>query len=72
MGVLGGAFFDVSTLPETFQPITRLSVIRWSSEGFTRLSQGNSDIFLNIVWLLILGAILFTLGMVIFNRRQDV
>ncbi|MDX2077348.1 MAG: ABC transporter permease [bacterium] len=72
MGLLGGAFFNVDSLPSVFAPITRLSVIRWSSEGFTRLSQGNNDILLNVLWLLVIGAILFTLGMVIFNRRQDV
>ncbi len=69
MGVVGGAFFDVSLLPDI---LTRFSVVRWSTEGFTRLSQGNSDILLNVGWLLIIGAVLFTLGMVIFTRRQDV
>jgi len=72
MGVLGGAFFSVETLPEAIQPITRLSIIRWSTEGFTRLSVGNNDILLNLLWLLILGGVLFMAGTVIFNRRQDI
>lgn len=72
MGVLGGAFFSVDQLPETLQPITRLSVIRWSTEAFTRLSQGNSDIMLNLVWLLGLGGVMFLFGLILFNRRQDV
>lgn len=72
MGVLGGAFFNVASLPETIQPITRLSIIRWSTEGFTRLSVGNTDILLNLLWLLILGGVLFVAGTVIFNRRQDI
>lgn len=72
MGVLGGAFFSVDALPETIQPITRLSIVRWSTEGFTRLSVGNTDILLNLLWLLILGGVLFVAGTVIFARRQDI
>lgn len=72
MGVLGGAFFSVESLPETIQPITRLSIVRWSTEGFTRLSVGNTDILLNLLWLFILGGVLFVAGTVIFTRRQDI
>lgn len=72
MGVLGGAFFNVDSLPEAIQPITRLSIVRWSTEGFTRLSVGNTDILLNLLWLLILGGVLFVAGTVIFTRRQDI
>ncbi|PJF29410.1 MAG: hypothetical protein CUN52_08535 [Phototrophicales bacterium] len=71
MGVLGGAFFSIETLGEPIGTISRLSVIRWSTEGFTRLSQGNTDIWLNVLWLLILGIILFGTGTLLFNRRQD-
>ncbi|MCU0482063.1 MAG: ABC transporter permease [Anaerolineae bacterium] len=72
MGVLGGAFFNVDALPEAIQPITRLSIVRWSTEGFTRLSVGNTDILLNLLWLLILGGVLFVAGTIIFARRQDI
>lgn len=69
MGVLGGAFFDIRVLPDI---LTRFSVVRWSTEGFTNLSQGRTDILLNIGWLLIIGMILFSLGAAIFARRQDI
>lgn len=71
MGVLGGAFFSIELLGEPISTISRLSVLRWSTEGFTRLSQGNNEIWLNVLWLLILGIILFGTGTVLFNRRQD-
>ncbi|MBZ0295394.1 MAG: ABC transporter permease, partial [Anaerolineae bacterium] len=71
MGVLGGAFFPIDAIP-VLQPFTRLSVVRWGSEGFNKLSQGNSDILVNLVFLALIGTALFLSGFVIFNRRQDI
>ncbi len=71
MGVLGGAFFTVDAIP-VLQPFTRLSIVRWGSEGFTRLAQGNNDIGLNLLFLGLIGAVLFGFGLFMFNRRQDI
>ena len=71
MGVLGGAFFTVDAIP-VLQPFTRLSIVRWGSEGFTKLAQGNTDIGLNLLFLALIGAGLFAAGLYLFNRRQDI
>lgn len=71
MGVLGGAFFSIEAVP-FLEPFTRLSIVRWGSEGFTKLAQGNPDIFINLVFLALIGAALFLFGLFLFNRRQDI
>ncbi len=71
MGVLGGAFFSVSAIP-ILEPLTRLSVVRWGSEGFTKLATGEGDVLVNVVFLLLIGAVTFVAGLWIFNRREDV
>lgn len=72
MGVLGGAFFTIDGMPEAIEPVTRLSVVRWSSEGFMKLAQGDGDIMLNLIFLLIIGAVMFVFSLFVFNRRQDI
>jgi ABC-type Na+ efflux pump permease subunit len=71
MGVLGGAFFTVDAIP-LLEPLTRLSIVRWGSEGFARLAQGQSDILINVLFLGLIGAGMFAISLVIFNRRQDI
>ena len=71
MGVLGGAFFSVEAIP-VLQPFTRLSIVRWGSEGFTKLAQGNTDILVNLVFLALIGGALFGIGLLLFTRRQDI
>lgn len=71
MGLFGGAFFTIDALPGV-DILTRLSIVRWGSEGFTKLANGQADLFINIVALLIIGAILFGISLVAFNRREDI
>lgn len=71
MGVLGGAFFTVDAIP-LLQPLTRLSIVRWGSEGFSKLAQGNTDILVNLVFLALIGGALFGIGLLLFTRRQDI
>jgi ABC-type multidrug transport system permease subunit len=71
MGVLGGAFFTVDAIP-LLEPLTRVSIVRWGSEGFARLAQGQSDILINVLFLGLIGAGMFAISLVIFNRRQDI
>lgn len=71
MGMFGGAFFPIDVLgPVEF--VTRLSIVNWASEGFTELSNGGTDILLNIAVLIALGGVFFVTSLVIFNRRQDI
>lgn len=71
MGILGGAFFAVSALGN-FEWVTRLSVVRWGSEGFTKLASGQGDIGLNLLFLALIGAMLFVVSLSVFSRRQDI
>ena len=67
LAVLGGAFgFN---LPES---ISKLSLIYWGREAFETLAIGSTDVELNIFVLVAQGAIMFIIGLVMFNRRFEV
>jgi ABC-type transport system involved in multi-copper enzyme maturation permease subunit len=70
MGLLGGAFFNVATLGP-LSILSRFTINYWGVDAFTRLSQGNNDILLNLLVLLTLGAVTFVAGFVLFNRRLE-
>lgn len=71
MGMLGGAFFQVQSIPG-FDVFTRISVVRWGAEGFGKLAAGQSDIGPNLVFLVLIGGVLFAFSLWVFNRRQDI
>lgn len=71
MGLFGGAFFQIEALGPA-AVIGRLSIVNWASTGFIDLSNGRTDILLNIVVLFALGVMFFITSLVIFNRRQDI
>ena len=63
---LGGGFgFQ---LPAT---VAQFSLIYWGREAFGKLAEGESDILLHLVILLVQGTIMFLLGLWLFNRRFD-
>jgi ABC-type Na+ efflux pump permease subunit len=63
LAVLGGAFgFQ---LP---QAIAGFSLIYWGQNAFSQLSIGQSDIALNLVVLAVQGAVMFLVGLALFNR----
>jgi ABC-2 type transport system permease protein len=67
LGVLGGAFgFQ---LPRS---IAQLSLIYWARDAFDVLAAGRGDVALNILVLFVEGAVMFALGLVLFNRRFEV
>lgn len=70
-GLFSGAFFDISAVPGA-NIISRLTVNYWGVEAFTKLSQGMTDIGLNLVVLAVLGVTFFTIGLFIFNRRLSI
>ena len=66
LGVLGGAFgFQ---LPSS---IAQVSLIYWARDAFDKLAAGRGDISLNILVLFVEGAVLFLIGLVLFNRRFE-
>ncbi|MFW5709154.1 MAG: ABC transporter permease [Chloroflexota bacterium] len=72
MGLLGGAFFNIGQLPEEFDAVTRVSIVRWGQEGFTKLAAGQTDILINLVALTVIGGVLFLFSLFMFIRRSDV
>jgi ABC-2 type transport system permease protein len=72
MGILGGAFVNISVFPEVIRPLTRLTINYWGTDAFTRLSQNQTDIGTNLLALLVIGAVCFGTGLAIFNRRLNV
>jgi ABC-2 type transport system permease protein len=66
LGVLGGAFgFQ---LPSS---VAQVSLIYWARDAFEKLAAGRGDISLNVLVLFVEGAVLFLIGLVLFNRRFE-
>ncbi len=72
MGVLGGAFVNVSAFPAFLRPITNLTVTYWGTDAFSKLAQNQTDIGTNLLALVVMGVVLFAAGLVIFSRRLSV
>ncbi len=67
LGVLGGAFgFQ---LPRS---VSAVSFIYWARDGFDTLAAGRGDVSLNILVLFVEGAVMFALGLFLFNRKFEV
>jgi ABC-2 type transport system permease protein len=66
LGVLGGAFgFQ---LPRS---VAQVSLIYWARNAFDLLASGRGDISLNVLVLLVEGAVMFAIGLVLFNCRFE-
>ncbi len=70
-GILGGGFINLDNMPEWFRIVTHISPNIWGLDGFTTLSLGGglADIRTPIVALVVMGATLFLISLVLFNRR---
>jgi hypothetical protein len=53
-------------------PLSYLSIIYWGRDGFNKLSMGQLDIGLNLLVLALIGAVLYLVGLYLFNRRLDI
>ncbi len=67
LAFLGGAFGI--QLPGTLR---QFSLIYWGSDAFDKLSIGNTDIGINLLILIVLGGVLFSIGTWLFSRRIDI
>jgi ABC-2 type transport system permease protein len=70
-GILGGSFISLDNMPGWFQSISKITPNYWGLEGFTTLAMGGglADILGPVVALLVMGAVLFIIAVLIFNRR---
>ncbi|MGQ9909123.1 MAG: ABC transporter permease [Candidatus Flexifilum sp.] len=68
MGLFGGVFFNIQAIP-ALAPISRLTIVYWGTDAFTRLSANQTDIGFNLIVLAGMGLILFGAGLAVFNRR---
>jgi ABC-type Na+ efflux pump permease subunit len=67
LGVLGGAFgFHLS------RSIAQISLVYWARDAFDLLAAGRGDITGNILVLFVEGAVMFGIGLLLFNRRFEV
>ena len=67
LAFIGGAFGI--QLPRS---LSQFSLIYWGSDAFDKLSIGNTDIWLNILILTVLGTVTFVLGTWLFSRRIEI
>jgi ABC-2 type transport system permease protein len=68
MGLFGGVFFNIQAIP-ALAPISRLTIVYWGTDAFTKLSANQTDIGFNLIVLAGMGLILFGAGLAVFNRR---
>jgi ABC-2 type transport system permease protein len=69
--ILGGSFIQIEMLPTWIQWISKITPNAWGLDGFTTLALGGGLglILKPILWLLVMGVVLFAISLVFFNRR---
>ncbi len=69
-GILGGSFINLEQFPPIMQAISKITPNAWGLDGFTTLALGGTlkNLTEPITALLIMGAVLFGIAVVIFNR----
>jgi ABC-type transport system involved in multi-copper enzyme maturation permease subunit len=66
LGVLGGGFgFQ---LPRS---VSAFSIIYWGRDAFVQLASGHGDVTVNLLVMFGQGALMFGLGLLLFNRRFE-
>ena len=70
-GILGGSFISLNNMPPFVQTLSKITPNAWGLDGFTTLAQGGTlaDIGTSITALLVMGAGLFVVAVVLFNRQ---
>jgi len=69
--ILGGSFINLENFPPLMQTISKITPNAWGLDGFTTLALGGtlSNLVEPITALLIMGAVLFGIAVVLFNRN---
>ena len=70
-GILGGSFINLEQFPPFMQTISKITPNAWGLDGFTTLALGGTlkNLAEPITALLIMGAVLFGIAVVLFNRN---
>jgi ABC-2 type transport system permease protein len=70
-GILGGSFINLEQLPPFMRVISKITPNAWGLDGFTTLALGGTlkSLTAPITALLIMGAVLFGIAVVLFNRN---
>jgi ABC-2 type transport system permease protein len=70
-GILGGSFLNIESMPPLVQALSRFTPNSWGIDGFTTLALGGSlmEILTNVLALLVMGVVLFTIAVLIFSRK---
>jgi ABC-2 type transport system permease protein len=71
-GILGGSFINLEVMPPAVQFISKITPNAWALDGFTTLALGGGlpELAEPIIALLIMGAILFTVAVLIFGKKN--
>jgi ABC-2 type transport system permease protein len=69
--ILGGSFISLENFSPFMQTISKITPIAWGLDGFTTLALGGtlSNLVEPVTALLIMGAVLFGISVVLFNRN---
>lgn len=70
-GILGGSFISLDQMPAYVRTLSKITPNAWGLDGFTTLALGGTlpNLMQPITALLIMGAVLFTIAVVLFNRN---
>ena len=70
-GILGGSFINLEQMPPFVQTLSKITPNAWGLDGFTTLALGGTlpNLMEPITALLIMGAVLFGISVVMFNRN---
>ena len=70
-GILGGSFMSLENFPPFMQTLSKITPNAWGMDGFVTLALGGTlkNLTEPVTALLIMGALLFTVSVVLFNRN---
>jgi ABC-2 type transport system permease protein len=70
-GILGGSFVSLDNLPPYIQSLSKITPNAWGLDGFLTLAIGGGlkDIAGPVTALLVMGGVLFTVSVLLFNRQ---
>ena len=70
-GILGGSFIDLKQMPPLVKTLSKITPNAWGLDGFSTLALGGTlpNLMKPITALLIMGALLFSIAVVLFSRQ---
>jgi ABC-2 type transport system permease protein len=70
-GILGGSFVNLDQMPSLVRTVSKITPNAWGLDGFTTLALGGTltNLVEPITALLVMGAVLFGIAVVLFNRN---